>query len=387
MENRTEKQRESNLELFRVITMLMIVLHHVVVNSGLLSGGGPIRSDPYRLRSLITVVLGGWGKIGINCFVLISGYFMCRSKITLKKFMKLFLEYMFYKIALAAAFLITGYRGFTVKDFLGELIPISGIGTEFVPCYLIFFLCIPFLNLLTERMDESRHVLVMLLGLFTYSFLGFFRVVTMNYVSWFIVLYFVASYIRLYPKPIYNKPGFWSGALAVSVVISVLAILLAVKLRGRYGINNYYYFVADSNTPLALITAVCAFLFFKNLRVPQSRLINALGASSFGVLLLHPMGNTVRHLLWEHLFNVVHAYTHEWFYLFLLGTVLTVYIACTLIDMLRIRLLERPFFARWDRIDPSPEARLKALWHKIMGKIGNGVTRNTNSSDEEAKNE
>lgn len=31
-----EGQRNSNLELFRIITMVMIVAHHYVVNSGLL---------------------------------------------------------------------------------------------------------------------------------------------------------------------------------------------------------------------------------------------------------------------------------------------------------------------------------------------------------------
>lgn len=31
------KQRDSNLELLRIITMLVIVAHHYVVNSGLIS--------------------------------------------------------------------------------------------------------------------------------------------------------------------------------------------------------------------------------------------------------------------------------------------------------------------------------------------------------------
>lgn len=31
------KQRRSNIELFRIITMLIIIAHHYVVNSGLLN--------------------------------------------------------------------------------------------------------------------------------------------------------------------------------------------------------------------------------------------------------------------------------------------------------------------------------------------------------------
>ena len=36
MDEKIEKQRDSNLELFRIITMLLIVAHHYVVNSGLM---------------------------------------------------------------------------------------------------------------------------------------------------------------------------------------------------------------------------------------------------------------------------------------------------------------------------------------------------------------
>ena len=43
---RGSKTRNSNLELFRIITMLFIVAHHYVVNSGLTSADGPIYADP-----------------------------------------------------------------------------------------------------------------------------------------------------------------------------------------------------------------------------------------------------------------------------------------------------------------------------------------------------
>lgn len=77
-------QRQSNIELFRIITMLLIVCHHYVVNSGLFP---LIQSNPDSPQSVFLSLFGMWGKTGINCFVLISGYFMCQSKITLKKFL------------------------------------------------------------------------------------------------------------------------------------------------------------------------------------------------------------------------------------------------------------------------------------------------------------
>ena len=83
------KQRDSNLELFRIITMLLIVAHHFVVNSGLTATKGPINASPTSQNSMFLLLFGAWGKIGINCFVMITGYFMCKSIITAKKFAKL----------------------------------------------------------------------------------------------------------------------------------------------------------------------------------------------------------------------------------------------------------------------------------------------------------
>jgi|GEM_PF-4799803 hypothetical protein len=57
----TPKQRDSNLELMRIIAMLLIVAHHYVVNSGLTLPEGPIFADPMSKRSLFLLVFGAWG--------------------------------------------------------------------------------------------------------------------------------------------------------------------------------------------------------------------------------------------------------------------------------------------------------------------------------------
>lgn len=79
--------RDSNIELFRIITMIMIVAHHYVVNSGLLDIVEAQRS--LGTQDIFLLIFGSEGKTGINCFVLITGYFMCKSNITVKKYGKL----------------------------------------------------------------------------------------------------------------------------------------------------------------------------------------------------------------------------------------------------------------------------------------------------------
>ena len=78
------RPRNSNLELYCIIVMLAIVAHHYVVNSGLMEGA--VSGNDFTLIQVFFLLFGMWGKTGINCFVLITGYFMCQQQITLRKF-------------------------------------------------------------------------------------------------------------------------------------------------------------------------------------------------------------------------------------------------------------------------------------------------------------
>lgn len=88
--------RNSNIELFRIISMLVIVAHHYVANSGVINEIVGI-TEP-QLKDYFLLIWGWGGKTGINCFVLITGYFMCKSQITAEKFIKLLAEVEFYNI-------------------------------------------------------------------------------------------------------------------------------------------------------------------------------------------------------------------------------------------------------------------------------------------------
>ncbi len=331
--------------------MLLIIAHHYVVNSGLTDLTGPVYANPMSTASLFLLIFGAFGKIGINCFVLITGYFMCQSKISAKKFAKLFFELMFYRIIINFIFLISGYEPLTVKAVLLTLIPFKSVATNFTGCYLIFFLCIPFLNILIHNLNEKQHIRLTFLSVFVYVLFGslpFFSV-TMNYVSWYIVLYFTASYIRLYPKKLLENTKFWGIAAASCVLLCCASVVFGVWAGNMFEKNLTYYFVADSNKLLAYLTGISSFVFFKNLNLKTSKFINTVSATTFGILLIHANGDTMRRWLWKDVLQNVEMYDSEWIYLHAILSVVGVFIVCSVIDMLRIRFVEKPFFVFWDK--------------------------------------
>lgn len=340
-----DKVRNSNLELYRIVCMLLIVAHHYVVASGLRS---EIASSPENFNSFFILSLGMWGKTGINCFLMITGYYMCKSTITIRKLVKLLLEIYIYKLCIYGIFLASGYETTSPIRIMKLLMPVWDFNSNFVSCFIAFYLTIPFWNILIQNMSRQQHKNLALLLLFLFSFLGSIPGfdISFNYISWFGVIYVISSFFRLYPSVLLEKKGLWAFSTLALVIISTL-------------INYYMYiigwggtsFVQDSNKIFAVLVAISSFLWFKNIKIKHSRLINLCGASTFGVLLIHTNSDAMRQWLWKDLLRCKDYYNFPSFELVWVSclVVLCIFIVCVLIDQIRILIIERPFFNIYDK--------------------------------------
>ena len=335
------RKRDSNLELFRIVVMLLIVAHHYVVNSEV---SGLMKSDDLNLHSAFFYIFGAWGKTGINSFVLITGYFMCTSKITWQKFLKLYLEIKFYYFLILGIFVYFGISSFTFKNVI-SLLPFTNIGYSFTNAFMAFYLFIPFLNILVGNLSKRKHQCLIALLLWVYTILAMAGMVTYNYLSWFVTLFFVASYIRFYGLPYQNNVRFWGWTTFIMFLMSVGSIFVFTLIGKRPS----YYFVADSNHLFALLLSVSSFMMFKNLEIKYNRWINMIAATTFGVFLIHTRGDDMRHWLWYDFIDCGGHYNDEYFWAYAIGCVLAIFIVCSMIDMLRINLLERRIFRIVDR--------------------------------------
>lgn len=337
------QQRDSNLELYRIIVMLLIVAHHYVVNSGLIN---VMEQKPFTERSIFFYLFGAWGKTGINCFLLITGYFMCQSKITWRKFLKLILEIEFYKITIYLIFVLSGYETFSITGCIKSIIPMLSLTDGFTNCFLVFYLCIPFLNVLVRNLEWKQHGLLVLLCLFIYTIHVTIpgMSVNMNYVSWFCTLYFIASYIRLYSFKWLNNIK-WGGVFLLCISVSVISIILIlwVNIKTNRHISPYR-FLSDSNAIMAITTAVTSFMFFKKLHIPYNKCINRIGASTFGVLLIHANSDTMRHWLWIDIINCVNHYNDTLYWFIPIISVICIFFFCIVIDYIRIKTIEKWIF-------------------------------------------
>lgn len=117
--NLSQKTRTSSFELLRILSMALIVMHHYSVH------GGFDFMSPFSLRLYFVQCLAMGGKLGVNVFVLVSGYFLCKSNFKWQRLIKLELEVIFYSCIIGVIFFIFFPERESLKNLLGELTPAS----------------------------------------------------------------------------------------------------------------------------------------------------------------------------------------------------------------------------------------------------------------------
>ena len=341
------KVRNSNIELYRIIVMLLIVAHHYVVNSGLME---VLNAQPFNFQSLFFYVFGMWGKIGINCFVLITGYFMCKSNISVRKFLKLLLEVLFYNVAIYFVFVFAGYEEFSFVSLFQKVWIFRKVSDGFTTCFLFFYLFIPFLNILINGLNKRLHLYLIILCISIYSILGSVPGVEIhyNYLTWFVILYFISSYIRLYIHQLPCKLSSLGGVL-FTLALTIGSVIVLRYVGIVVGLNLQYFFVIDVNKILALFCSVILFTYFKNIDIPYNKAINLIASSTFGVYVIHTNSQTMRNWLWKDVVGCVEHYNYSHYIVYAVLWVLVIFTVGAILDQIRIKTVEKWFFAIYDK--------------------------------------
>ncbi len=266
--------RDSNMELLRLISMVMIVLYHFM-RHGIFN---PDKTDfsVWNLPMATSLVVIGFIYIGVNCFILLSGY---------------------YKIRFSWRGLCTLYGMLLFYNIIGTIIGGTWNWTDviccfshcpwwFMGCYVILYILSPLLNRSMENLSKREwHLMVGLLTIINVYF-GYFQQDTWSNVNGynvmhFIYMYYVGAYLKnvvcirdLRPK----RNFFLSGFLLLALLWGVLTVVWRFHSLPLW-VGDYY------NNPVLIAEAVCFFLYFTTLRF-HSKVINYLAASSVAAYLL-----------------------------------------------------------------------------------------------------
>lgn len=146
------------------------------------------------------------GKLGVNVFVLISGYYLIhndRKIFDISKTVKFVGQVWFYSVAILIVSVICGLESMEnigIRSCIETLFPITFSQWWFASAYFVLYLIHPFLNVLLRGMDKALYQKLILLLVVCWSIIPTFT--TSYYQSnsflWFVTLYVIAGYLRLY---------------------------------------------------------------------------------------------------------------------------------------------------------------------------------------------
>lgn len=333
------KPRILNFELLRVLAMIFVVLVHFIVNGGNTPQNVTFENG-FILNSISYPFFSALSYTGVICFVLISSYFICESNILrVDKLIKTWSVTVFYSILMM---LICHYRfGLNKFDIIGSFLPLWSDQYWFVTKYIALLILAPFISVLIKNLTRQG----LLKAIFAMSFLTVTITCGIPYgskffsdsplsVAPFVLMFLLASYIKLYDVPLFIKQN--SGTLFFSLIAfqGITGILINL-IHGTN--NNITGGFSISYNALSLLPATLLFIWFKEHKFSNSSLfvgISKLAPYSFAVYLIHD-NQHIRYFLWNDLVRWEKYWNSPMWIIYAIMVPIFIYLVCTAIDTVR----------------------------------------------------
>lgn len=332
-------QRSSNLELLRILCMLLIIGDH-------LTGQGGIADYTTLPSSFAFCLIGCGSRIACSVFILIGGWFLCEQPYKTRRPLSLWLSLWLYTVPVT---LLCRLAGLDVS--FGALrwaaFPASTRQLWFISDYLLLLLCVPLLNRVLRGLPRTAHrglLAVLAVPMILYPTLFGENGIVSDTAWMFLYEYLLAAYLRRYPENrlarlLQNRAA--ALALGLGLPLVNTAIRAVLETRGLTDGKAFQY-VAYYRTALGalpnLLAALALFYLFKNLDLGCVRWVNALSGTTLGVYILHQVP-AFRNFLWN---GLLQAQAHHGSVVYTLFAIFAVLFGCAAVDAVRTRLVMRP---------------------------------------------
>lgn len=338
------KKRLANIELLRILAMVLIVANHFT--------GHGLKLMDYEFDnpcSIFNWLVRGIGYMGTNLFILISAYFLCKSNFKSKGLLLLWAQTLFYSVILYLITYILGWHSLDIKGVALSFIPLISSQYWFVTCYAALYILSPFLNKFIEALVIAGERVYLT---FCFVLLLFFSVIPSFFyfsqwinwggssgIVWFVVLYFIGGYIRNFLKIDeikVKKEKVWIVTIILWCLPLISKLIIAYTTNFVFGtvIGSSIFYVKNSIilVPASIMTFIAFFTFdIKNEKIVRS--INWIASGIFSVYLIHDNG-FVREHLWRYVVRYIHPDSYSLIYETFI-VIISIFCVCLLIDIIR----------------------------------------------------
>lgn len=354
------KRRNSNVEILRIISMIMILISHYSINTGIVLYEMPISFNRFMLEILKL------GNIGVIIFLLITGYYGVNKEkaFSFRKIFNLYLEVLFYSIIIFFIFVLFGYEKLTFKGLLLNMFPITFNSYWFISVYFILYLFMDFINLLIKNLTKEKFLNLIIILFIVFSIIKTitFQSLYCNELIQLLFFYLIGAYIGKYESNINiskKKVVYLILFCAFIMLLSVLVFDIIGLKYSLFAMHSNYLFSRTS--PLSIIISTLIFLLFIKKESFNSNTLNFVSSFVLSVYLISD-NNYVRDVLWTNILKIKLFYNSPFLFLHLIFSIFMVFIICIIIDFFRTLI----FSKLNDKISLLVEKNLKNIKKFIL---------------------
>ncbi len=310
------KQRESGIELLKVISIFLIVLCHV---TNTLQGGACNESvlgefvlnyskPGSGITNLILSIILYSGMLGNLIFIVSSSWFLVdRNKCNYKKLLRIFIDVFVISIlCLLATGMYTGFSKITHKDIIYSFLPNYFANNWYITYYIVIALISPGLNWIIKNLNQQSHFILSIVLFALIFILGFVTGPAFNnlLITW-ISIYFIVAYFKLYGEKFCDsiKPN------VILVIIGLLGIISVIILT--YYLGSKFSIFKDTtrwnklNNPFHLLISLGSFNLVRKIKF-KSKFVNYISSLSLLTYIIHEnllLRSYIRPLVWNYIYT------------------------------------------------------------------------------------
>lgn len=293
--------RNSNIEILRVISALAVIILHLNGTSNV------VLESINDVNLKIMVLLECLAIPAVNIFILISGSLMINKyKITLWKPLLLLFQVSFIKVVFYFIHCyILDTKTLSITGLLYSILPNNYFVVFYVVVYILSIYINNTLNKQSYKVNrEMIVVLLLLLSVYPFAvdlfndFLFYIKGTTIGNLSTisrmgslggysivhFLLMYILGCYISI------NKDNIKRIGVAIPLIIYLICSLL-IYITTFWSLDTKAVFqpgiMLSYNNPIIVIQSLAAVVFFYNKKPFQSVLINKISSASFMCYLVH----------------------------------------------------------------------------------------------------
>ena len=353
LENRSvslhEHGRNYGIDLLRILSMIMIVTLHVLRQGGILEV-----LDTGTVKYFTAWTLESLSLCAVNIYALISGFVGVSSgSARFYKILSMWIQVEFYCIISTVILYCTKTDTFDFAELINRLAPVSTNRYWYFTAYFIMFFFTPVFNKLLQSLHERQmKYLFGIIFIFASLWPTVWQADIMKLNNgysflWLSLLYLLGGCVR--------KLGLYKR-VNMRLMVVLYFVLTLSGMAFMAGAEEWNWPVAENNLLSyyafnILLASVCLLLAGAKTKIKRQapvNIIRALAPLTFGVYIIH-----TSEYVWDHVLKVAFGFFPSMsapvLVLAVIATALAIYLACSLIEWLRMTLF------KWLKVDPFTE--------------------------------